>query len=202
MTYNPEIPQGPPSPASQAVSVRTNFAAFASVFAANHSALNSSRQGDHEAIILERQTTDPAVTQDLVALYCKNATSAISTEPQLFIRVPKFLPTPLDNVQVNNPPMQLTYHQVNTAGPIYQSFLPGGYVLYFGTVAFSSPTVILSPTPTSILSVIANPNNMTIIGTPIPNSVSVSIVQPNTFTIHSSTAQPTDTFTWMAIARA
>ena len=75
MTYSPITPQSQPSPAATQAQIQTNFAQFALKFLVNHTALNKKNQGDHEAVILEKLASDPGVTQDLVALYCKDATS-------------------------------------------------------------------------------------------------------------------------------
>ena len=78
-----------------------------------------------KSIILTQQTVDPVIDNDFVALYTKNATSNISTTLQIFERIQQF------NADIANTPIQLTYDQVNTAGPQYQSFLAGGYLIYF-----------------------------------------------------------------------
>lgn len=208
MTYNPNIPQGQPSPKNQTSAVQTNFAQFAALFSTtsggityNHTALNNNNQGDHESILLTLQSVDPGVTEDLDVIYCKNASSAVGTQPQLFLQIPVFLPTSLDPSTPGNPPMQLTYNSVNKTGPVYQSFLTGGYILYFGSVTFSSPTVTLSPVPSAILMGIAIPNNLTVLGTPISNTVGFKPISSSQFQIVSSTAAPTDTFKWMVIAK-
>ena len=197
MTYSPIIPIGQESPANQVVQVQINFAQYAAKFSAlvagikyNHTALNSFNQGDHEAIILQKQTSDPGVTQNLDVLYCKDAVSALGTQPQLFIQIPQFLPNAIANT-----PMQLTYNQVNTAGPtLYQSFLPGGYLLFFGTTTNSVTPITLTPTPSSILMAIAYSS-----GTNVDSQVVVT--QPDKVTVNTS-AVGAFTFTWMAIGTA
>jgi len=199
MTYSPIIPQSQPSPAATQVQIQTNFAQFASIFALNHSALNTKNQGDHEKVILEKQASDPGVVNDLVALYCKDASSKAGTQPQLFSQILKFLPTPNDPTDALNIGMQLTYNTVNTAGPNqFQSFLPGGYILYFGTVT-ATGTVTLSPAPTAIWCAIAFPNN---IQSNTPNTVSTNVLNNSQFDILSSTAIGVFSFTWIVIASA
>lgn len=196
MTYNPNIPIGENSPASQIPQVQQNFASLASVFANNHTPFNNFNQGDHEAIIFQNQTLDPDVTQNLDVIYAKNATQASGTQPQLFLRIPSFLPLPIQNL-----PMQLTYNSVNTTGPQYQSFLPGGYVVYFGTITNVAVPIVLSPTPSEIVCAIANPNNLTSVGTPVPFDVSVQITQPATVKVNSALATGSYTFTYIVIAK-
>lgn len=205
MTYNPNSPNGTQSPKDQVVQVMTNFSQFAAIFSStvagvvyNHTALNLQKQGDHESIIITNQTIDPTI-ENAVVLYAKNATSKAGTQPQLFYKTPQFLPDEINPDTPGNPPVQLTYNTVNIAGPVYQSFLPGGYLFYFGTRT-GAGQITLSPQPTKILIAIAYPNELTTVGTPVPDDVSVQITSNFQFNIISSSAQLTDTFTWLAIA--
>jgi len=199
MTYSPTKPDTGPSPLLDVSQIQTNFSVYATTYAVNHAALNSLNQGDHEAVVMELQTTDPGVTDTYDVVYCKNATTHAGTQPQLFVQVPKFLPTINDPRNKENVPMQLTYNQVNTAGPVYQSFLAGGYLLYFGTTSNIATNITLSPAPTKILSVIATPYQ---VGTNnIPWNVSVTILSNTQFKINSTVAIGVYTFGWVAIAR-
>jgi hypothetical protein len=161
VTYDPNIPNDDP-PASQQPQIKTNFAQLAAIFSStsggvvyNHSPFNSGNQGKHEAIILEDQVTDSAVTDDYVSLYNKGG--------QIFERLLQFLPN-----GIPNDPMQLTYGAVNTAGPQYQTFIVGGYILYVGSVSGTTAsaanittTITLNPVPTKILCPIAASNALT-----------------------------------------
>jgi hypothetical protein len=192
MTYSPITPQSQPSPADTQSQIQTNFSTFASIFAANHTALNKKNQGDHEAVILEKQSADPGVFLDLVSLYAKDAISQSGTQPQLFARIKQFIPL------VTNSPMQLTQSTVNTVGPNqFQSFLPGNFMLYFG-ITTSNGTITLSPAPTSINTAIAIPNQLT---NNIASKVSTNITSNATFDIISN-ATGVFSFTWIAIAIA
>jgi len=210
-TYLPNIPQPDQTPAATATPIQVDFDQFQVVFSENHTPINNVNQGDHEGILLTLQANDPGVTQDLDVLYAKNASAATSgPQPQLFLQIPQFLANAIPNF-----PMQLTYNMVNTSGPTqYQSFLPGGYILYFGidsgTTASNTPisdTITLSPVPSLILLAIAIPNTLTTLGTPTPFSVSTEI-QANHFQFKifsgSNGAGPpiAYSFTWMAIAKA
>lgn len=211
--YNRLKPDAGPSPALDASIIRTNFSDFATIFATNHIALNDRNQGAHGQVIMQNQSSDPGVTEDLAILYSKTASSNLGSQPQLFVQIPKFLPTNLDTTDAQNVGMQLTYNEVNTAGPVYQSFLPGGFIFYFGIVSgVSVPNVItslninLSPAPTEIITAIATPNTMTTIGTPQPFSVSTEINSNSMFTIWSTANGGGPgipySFTWTAIAKA
>jgi hypothetical protein len=202
MTYSFIKPDAGPSPKLDAPIIQTNFSQFATIFANNHTALNVKNQGDHEKVVLELQNADPGVSEDLTVLYAKNASSNLGTQPQLFVQIPKFLPNQNDPNLAENIGMQLTYNTVNTAGPLFQSFLAGGYLIYFGSTSNIAVNITLSPAPTQIVTVIATPNNMTSIGTPIPFDVSVQIINNSTFKINSQSATGVYTFGWVAIAKA
>ncbi len=201
MTYSPITPQSQPSPAATQAQIQTNFAQYALKFLVNHSALNTKNQGDHEKVILEKQASDPGVTQDQVNLYCKDAVANSGTEPQLFAQIRKFLPTPLDATDAPNIGMQLTQSTVNVVGPNqFQSFLPGGYLLHFGTTT-ATGTITLVPGGIRILMAIAIPNTMNISGTPTPFFISTAITASNAFKIFSD-ATGVFSITWLAISKA
>ncbi len=197
MTFNPLIPQGEPSPASQVTPIQINFSQFASVFATNHIALNSNKQGYHGTVTLNLQSKVPNVDQNEVVLYSKNASSNVGTQPQLFIRIPEFL----NKGNPRNPPMQLTYNQVNTSGPVYQSFLSGGYLLYFGQTTIINPAtsivITVSPIGTKLLTAQAYANVTTSGGN---RNISTQITSKSTFTIFINSPSVPVPITWMAIA--
>lgn len=122
MTYSNTKPDPGPSPKVDVNQIRNNFSSYATSFSQNHTALNNRNQGFHEGVIFEQQSTDPEVGETFDVLYTKSVTNSVSTQPQLFVRLPVFLPTNNDTVGYGNDPMQLTYNSVNTAGPEYQSF--------------------------------------------------------------------------------
>lgn len=199
MTYVPIKPDAGPSPKIDAPTIQGNFASFAGIFSSsaagityNHTALNQASQGNHQAVLMEKQTVDPEVTEDLAVLYCKDATSNAGTQLQLFARIQQFLPT------IANTPMQLTYNQVNVAGPVYQSFLAGGYLIYFGTTMNVAVPITLSPAPTNLLVAIACPYTTTL---PTNASLDVRTNRLNNFQfqIISTLASGVYTFGWVAI---
>lgn len=207
MSYQKDRPIGELSPLQQVTDVQGNFAAYNTGFSVNHSALNNINQGKHEAVVMEKQTTDPVVEQNMCVIYPKDATSRAGTQPQLFLKMIKFLPTALDTNTPENDPMQLTYDQVNVAGPVYQSFLVGGYLIYFGSTTNIANPIILTPSPTSIVIAIAVPNTLTTVGNPIPFGASTVIdtVNNDRFTIFSGLNGTGPViaynFNWVAIGR-
>ena len=124
---------------------------------------------------------------------------------QLFVQLPKFLP----NMGESNFPMILTYNSVNTAGPVYQSFLPsaklqsntrGPYLFYFGSTTNIAVNITLSPAPSSLLLALAVPNTDS--GTAsIPWQSATNIINSSTFKIVSN-ATGVYRFSWMAIGLA
>lgn len=195
MSYDPTIPADLPPPAIAVDSIRTNFQQYQAAFNANHSPLNSSNQGKHTTIIFEAQSDDPIVDGSFDTLYNKSVAAAIGNTQEFFSRIPKFLPNDLPNA-----PTQLTFNQVNTTGPNqYQSFLPGGYIFYFGT-STGPGTITLSPAPTEIVCAIANTNNFTTTGLVLfPFNCSVTVLNTSQFSINSTFGS--GTFTWFAIAK-
>ena len=222
MSYDANIPSPESSPSNSVSQIQTNFAQFASIFSNlngifyNHVAFSTTdpSQGKHGAVIFEKQLSDPGVTQSLDVLYSKDASSHAGTQPQLFIQIPEFLPTSIDKNPATNAPMQLTYNSVGMAGPIYYSFLPGGYLIYFGSaITAGAPpngtvTVTLSPVPTAILSVQAMPtgtgsaSNGGPTRTNVPFDSWVIVNQAlSTIQINSKRAPAGSTFLWMVVGK-
>ncbi len=194
MTYDPSIPTDLPPPNVAVDKIRTNFSQYASVFDNNHVALNANNQGQHSNVLLQGQSSDPTVSGNFDSLYSKSITTNSSTSQELFLRIPKFLP------DKNNTPMQLTFNSVNTAGPVYQSFMAGGYIVYFGETNNIAVPITLSPKPLKILCVIANGNKFTTVGTPVPYDAQVVVNANNfQFTITSLNASGVYRFSWFAI---
>lgn len=199
MTFVPNKPDSGPSPFVDASVIQTNFAQWGSIFDNNHIGMNLLNQGDHSSVIFENQANDPGVTNDYVSLYNKNASATTGgSQPQLFFQIPEFLPTKYDKNDKPNVGMQLTYNQVNTTGPSqYQSFLPGGYLLYFGSTTNIAIPITLSPIPSSIVIAIATATSLV---TGNPATVSTTVNSPSQFTINSNATNPYE-FRWFVIAR-
>lgn len=198
MAYLKDKPDAGKSPKLDAPIIQSNFADFATAFATNHEALNSIHQGNHKNVIFKLQTTDPVVEDSFDTIYSKNAISKVSTEPQLFIRIPKFLAASTSS----NTPMQLTYNKVNItgAGGLYQSFIAGGYIVYFGKgfTAIGTP-LTMSPAPTKLLMAIATVNNFDTVTQPgFPFTVGTRILTTSQFQIFSNATAGTP-FSWFAI---
>ena len=202
MTYQPEIPNPSSNPNDSALDIKNNFAQFATIFALNHLAMNDTNQGKHGTVILQKQTSDPGATEDLSVLFCKDTTTKAGIQPQLYAQVQQFLPTNIDHTKAPNTPVQLSYNSVGLAGPIYYSFLSGGYLIYFGS-ALKGATVTLTPTPTKILCAQVFPTgtgnaNHGKPKTNVPYDAWVTI-SGATLTINSTRAPGGSTFLWMAI---
>ncbi len=195
MTYDPNITQNLPSPAAIVAQIRTNFSEYADAFDNNHSSINSSNQGKHTNVSLQRQAVDPVIEGDFADLFSKIVNANFGLSQQIFSMIPQFLPNELPN-----DPMQLTFNTVDSVGPQYQSFIAGGYIVYFGQTNNIATTITLSPAPTEIVCVIANSNTL---NTSInPNDIGV-VINANQFqfNITSASAAGFYLFTWVAIAK-
>jgi len=204
MTYNPDYPENTPPPDTGINNVRTNFSTYATIFSNNHVALNANNQGKHSNVILQ-QVSDPSVEGGFDALYSNVASTNLGATLEIFAKIPQFL-----SLDKPNNPEQLTFHTVNTAGPVYQSFLPGGYLLFFGQVtqiAQVNPPVIpivvtLSPVPTEILCVIANSTNVIGTSTTWGQPMSVNVINNSQFQINpTGIVLVNHIIPWIAIAK-
>jgi hypothetical protein len=209
--YTSNKPDAGPSPLLDAPIIQANFATFNTVFSNtvgsnvyDHTALNSPLQGHHESIVMNNQAQAPGVAQNLCVLFNMNATNAAGTQPQLWAQITRFLPTGFDTTNPGNPPMLLTYNAVNTSGPIYQSFLPGGYIFYIGTATFGSLNITVTPTCTKLLIAVATAQNTYSIGGSFRAvAIATTITGTNTFTIFPDThASAGNTYLWYAIGVA
>ena len=216
MSYNNQKPDAGPSPALDAPTIQGNFSSYADIFSDNHVAMKDQAKGNHSNIVFEAQPKDPGVNTALTVLYAKNALSQAGTQPELFVQIPKFLPTALDTNNKPNVPMRLSYSSVGTTGPPFYSFLPGGYVLYWGIDTGTinagitkTDTITITPAPTAILIAIAVPNTQIMIG-PAPLStgllLSTTIVNNTTFTIKMMNPTTVNAvnyiFNWLVIGTA
>lgn len=210
MTFDPNIPLPTESPSTSASPIQVDFSQFSGIFSKliggvfyNHLPFNNFNQGKHGAVIMQNQTVDPEVNQDFVAIYSKSIASTFSTEPQLFAKIQSFLPTAQDRMDATNTPMQMTYNKVNLTVPIYQSFLIGGYLIYFGSTNTIGTQITLTPTPSKILNVQAVSQGTSNFSsqTNVPYDSTVIVTQPDKIKINSSRAPAASNFLWMAIAK-
>ncbi len=211
MTYTLSKPDPGPSPKLDAPLIKGNFSAYAPILAINHVALNQKNQGDHSQIIFEKQPFGPGVVESETVLFNKNASAATGgPQPQLFIKIPKFLPTGNDTSNATNTSMQLTYNTVNVAGPQYQSFLAGGYIVYFGSLSGMTVAktvtvnlVTLTTVPTKILMAIAISNTIQSVMPFAPLNASTKVLTASTFNVYlqgnNDAVNIPYNLTWMAI---
>lgn len=211
MTYEKNQPEDLPPPNIGVQSVRENFLQYFNAFNSNHSALNTSNQGKHSNVILQQQGNDPSVEVGFDTLYGKSVITTSSTSQELFARIPQFLSLDKPNI-----PEQLTFNTINIAGPQYQSFLAGGYIIYFGkvsTLTINVPltaVVTLSPVPSKIVCVIPNPTRLALYTGTLPGlspqkvNVILSTVNTAEFTIFAVAPGPglyVGDINWLAIAK-
>ena len=207
MGFNTAIPRGNNTPAYSALLMQKNFTRYNIVFRANHVAMNSTGQGKHANVILTNQSPtpgDPSVTVTWPTLFAKNSSTKGGTITALYSKIPVFLPAGfIDSGSVQNPSVQWTYNSVALTATTpsktssYQSFLFGGYLIYMNQTILTSAktTITLTPAPTKILSVIAQPTST---DASVPYPCSVNVVTSNTFTIEGTVGI---TYQWIAIAQ-
>ena len=220
MVYIKTKPDSGKSPKLDAPIIKDNFFTYNTIFSNNHTPLNDINQGDHEEIIFETQTVDPDITTNIDILYSRDATSNVGTQPQIFLKIPQFLPKTPDNSTSLNTRMQLTYSTVNVIGPQYQSFLwgtidpsmptaTGAYMIFFGSVSnvtsqtlVTSDVIVLTNPPTTLLLTMVQSTTTFLAGAPLTGLNSV-INSNSTFTISvpaiSSVAPTAYTVLWLAI---
>jgi hypothetical protein len=201
MTYDPTQPKDLPPPATGVQSVKANFSQYATAFGNNHVPMNATYEGKHTNVILQQQGSDPINEGGFDSLYIKPIVSNLIPSEELFVRIPQFLPIDKPNI-----PMQLTFNIVNVAGPQYQSFLAGGYIIYWGTIPSAgvvNTTITLVPAPSKIVCVIPNPTKFAGIGAnpARPVQVAVTVNTASTFTINSTFPGGTGIIVWLAIAQ-
>lgn len=138
MTYSGNSPLPQNSPKVDQPQIKTNFSQWDTVFTENHETLNSNKQGNHSTIVFKNQATDPDVTGTWGTLYSKTG-SGVANQPNLFWRTFPFVPNQ------TNLPMQLTFNQIVNTGTQQQSFIAGGYIVYFGTVTSVANVVTFAP---------------------------------------------------------
>lgn len=195
MAFTTKKPDRGPSPSADASNIQGNFDFWDTAFAVNHVAINESFQGDHTYVVFQKLSSNPKVSGNHNTLFAVNATSKVDTQPQLFFKMPKYY------TKIENNAMQMTYNQVNVAGPQFQSFLPGGYLLYFGSESNInlSVTITLVPEPKEILLAIATPNNLS--GSGPPFDVRTTILTNKTFKIDTDSTG-SNTFGYVVVAQA
>lgn len=213
MTYIPNKPDTGKSPKLDASKIKNNFSIFQTVFGKDHVPLNTANQGDHSTIIFTARANIPVTPENGSVLYSRQAPSKAGIQPQLFLRPPDFLPTNQDSTTIDSTPMQLTYNTVNLTAPIFQSFLIGGYFIYFGSVSGMTAgidiktvdVVILVPAPTKLIFAQAAPNTVTSSSAAQNFTIAVQLntTTNDRFTVTTSgnnrSAIIAYSFTWMAI---
>lgn len=209
MVYDRRKPDPGPSPEVDASQIQENFEDYDLAFGLNHVPMNSFNQGSHEAIVFKKRNSGPTNVISEIALFNRDVIPPTSFS-ELFVKIPKFLPTQNDSRQADNVSMQLTFHKVNTAGPQYQSFLFSGYLIYLGSgsgmtaganVNTSDTITLMLPTPTKILVTLPVANSKNSANEPM--RITANITGTNTFDVITSgntLAAPIPySFTWTAI---
>jgi hypothetical protein len=194
MAYNQNIPLVTDYMVVSQPKLLSNFQTIFSVFTKNHVNLNASDpgklQGMHTVLILREQTGDPATAIDQVALYVKS----VSSSTMLFYRPSN-----------NQTPIQLTYPSISTGLqstnpdvflPQQYSFMPGPFVIYFGTISINDGQIVTLLPATTLVFVSVIQKNAAAAGK--QNAAATNIVG-NQFTVRIPFNTQPQTISYIAI---
>lgn len=120
--FDDNIPNGTDAMQLSCPQLRSNFEQVYNAFAENHIPIttpNDIFSGMHTELQMTSQS-DPTTLSNEVALYSKTGTGS---QPQIFFRG-------LSSGNI----IQLSYQNVISTGPYYQSFIAGPYILLFGKI--------------------------------------------------------------------
>lgn len=118
--FDDNIPNGTDAMQLSCPQLRGNFEQIYNAFSENHVPITTANDifsGMHTELQMTTQS-DPATLIDEVALYSKTGTGG---QPQIFFRG-----------RSSGNIIQLSYQNVISTGPYYQSFIAGPYILLFG----------------------------------------------------------------------
>ena len=124
--YQPNIPTGSVPLNEDYKNLQDNFTQINTTYNTDHVPLTTASQnGYHTVIHLVKQSSDPAGITNTFSLYEKSTSDGFATKQQLFA------------ISGTSPPYPLTRNFVPsvTSGGKGATFLPGGFVLEWGSVA-------------------------------------------------------------------
>jgi len=132
--YDPNVPEFPSdSLKTSQPQFLTNFSQLFEIFAKNHVPINSvPNAGKHTIVQLFEQLSSPQTDSGEITVYTKNIEGQTD---QVFIRF-----------QGNGTEVQFTNYQIYSVDDLnFFTFLPGGIILYFGSLP--NPNAPGNPTP-------------------------------------------------------
>jgi hypothetical protein len=134
INYDPNTPTVKLSFADWQVQFIQNFTQLANAFSQNHIPLNdptTANRGNHTYIQMPEQTTDPQTGSVEFAIYSKDVENQTD---QLFFQYPGNTPVvQFTNYQIYSV-IPTTASNTKTGQTTYFTFLPGGLLVYFGTM--------------------------------------------------------------------
>ena len=177
VVYNPNTPAGPKAYVGpDQENFLNNFMALYNAFAVNHVPLDAAANaGDHTIINLYEQPIDTQFQTNVgeISIYCKKTPDQTN---QIYLRY-----------QGNQDEFPLTTYQIYALNQKdypnqYFTFLPGGILIYFGSLTVTFPNNFQSPVPFDLFPAVAT-NIITLnfcrIGTTAGFCPTVSIQQPS-----------------------
>lgn len=190
MSYNSNIPQSTSKRQISQKQILANFQAIAAAFSENHSALGLGTQGQHIALVLRPQGSDPTTSATETAIYQKLVTGI----PNWFYR-PSSNQTP---IQMSYPSIVTGIQSMNPTVyfPQQYSFMAGPFVVYMGKIVnpTNGQTVTLTPV-TTLRYVGLSVTNYKFTGTVpssfFPTAIPTSVAA-NSFNISFTTAKPSN----------
>jgi len=203
MTYT-VLPNSGQSLGVTRVPINTNFSLIQSVFAQNHVGFNSgANSGKHKFVQMPAQASSPGTAAAETAIYSRTALLGVSNETNLYWQFP--------NTAATGPDVVMTRFITPVLALNGITFLPGGLILQWGTVALNA-----NPTSTNVTFPVTFPNNVFNIIVSMSRDSSISTtgqqvyvvnapvgpnIPPSTagFVLQQSSSAANNLASWMAI---
>lgn len=125
MTYDVNIPSEEQSPSVSQPGIKINYFEYDRIFKLNHMEMNNDNEGNHSFVIFKNQSSDPSVIPPVGTLFGKIG-SGVANSANVFFKTSKFLPNQENTAEL------LTFNVAANIIDQYQSFMMGGYIVYFG----------------------------------------------------------------------
>lgn len=145
MTYSPNSPQTGDSLGSTRDVIRTNFQQIDVVNSVNHIAFNEANKGKHKFVQMPEQTSNPTTAADEGALFTKVGSDPAETD--LYFRA-EGDGNVYQMTRVNSSKLPTFAKNFNYEAPATTlggwTFLPGGIILQYGTIAITGTTTTVN----------------------------------------------------------
>lgn len=182
MTFTPNIPASGQTLGQTRDDIRNNFTNYNDTISVNHVAPNATGAGKHKFVQMPEQGTAPATAVNEMALY----TRELSGRSTLYLRQ-----------ENSGSSIQMSGVTPALSGNNGYTFLPGGFLIQWGTHAIASGSTATSiGISFPILFLATN----SVVVTPSENrNTWITFVGTTQFTVNLSAAMPNSSIKWMAI---